>query len=93
MANGSEEICVVAQVTTHGQLMANGAYESTEEDFRTWVASIHPTFVESNLADRMVLEGYDRVESVHALSVEKLVEDYDVKEVAVLTVGQVRVLN
>ena len=80
MADGSEEICLVAQATKHSQLMANGAYESTEADFRTWVASIHPTFVESNLADRMVLEGYDRVESVHAFSVEKLVDDYDVKE-------------
>ena len=80
MANGSKEICVVAQVTTHGQLMANGAYESTEADFRTWVASIHHTFAESNLADRMVLEGYDRVDSMHAFSVEKLVQEYDVKE-------------
>ena len=80
MADGSEAIGVVIGVATPGHVMSNGAYESTEADFRTWVASIHPTFAESNLADRMVLEGYDRVDSVHAFSVEKLVQEYDVKE-------------
>ena len=60
--------------------MAKGAHESTEADFRTWVASIHPALAESNLADRLVLEGYDRLDSVHAFDVAKLVNEYDLKE-------------
>ena len=33
MADGSEAVGVVAQVTTQGHVMANGAYERTEADF------------------------------------------------------------
>ena len=80
MADGSEEICVVIGVATPSHVMANGAHESAEADFRTWVASIHPAFAESNLADRLVLEGYDRLDSVHAFDVAKLVNEYDLKE-------------
>ena len=39
MADGSEAIGVVIGVATPGHVMSNGAYESTEAEFRTWVAS------------------------------------------------------
>ena len=79
MSNGSEESGVVA-VTMPGYTMPQGADASTEISFRAWVAAVHPAFVESNLADRMVLEGYDRLDSVYAFDVKKLVDEYDVKE-------------
>ena len=79
MSDGSEESGVVT-VAMPGYAMPIGADASTEKGFRALVESIHPAFKESKLADRMVLEGYDRIASVYAFSERKLIEEYDLKE-------------
>ena len=60
--------------------MPNSADAGTEEGFRAWVDSVHPAFVASSLADRLILEGHDRIASVYGISEAKLIEDFDVKE-------------
>ena len=80
MPNGSEESGVAAQVTMPGYKMPNGADAGTEEGFRAWVDSVHPAFVASSLAGRLILEEYDRITSVYGISEAKLIEVFDVKE-------------
>ena len=59
--------------------MPVGADAQTEQGFRDWVASVHPVFVETNLADLLVQMGYDRVAVVVSMDKDMLREAFGVK--------------
>ena len=79
MSNGSEEGSVVQTMTLPGHVMPANADALTEQGFHAWVDSIHPVFAETNLANRLVENGYDRVSAANHFNEELLRGDYGVK--------------
>ena len=59
--------------------MPVGADALTEKGFRDWVASVHPVFVETKLADLLIEMGYDRVAVIGAIDEDMLRESFGVK--------------
>ena len=79
MSNGSEEGSVVIRTTLPGHVMLAGVDALTVQGFREWVGSIHPIFVETNLANRLVEDGYNHVSVANHVTEDMLRGDYDVK--------------
>ena len=77
--NGSEDGSMVAVAAMPGYKMQDGVDASTEEGFRAWVDSVHPAFAAAHLADRLILDGFDRVTSAHLFSEARLRSEFDVK--------------
>ena len=75
MPNGSEAGSGACSVPLPGHMMPGGADAQTEKGFRDWVASVHPVFAETNLADLLIEMGYDRVAVVGAIEVD---EEFDI---------------
>ena len=79
MSNGTEEGSVVQTMTLPGHVMPASAYALTEQGFRHWVGSIHLVFVETNLSNRLVEDGYNHVSVANHINEELLRGDYGVK--------------
>ena len=79
MSNGSEAGSGACGVPLPGHMMPVGADALTEKGFRDWVASVHPVFVETKLADLLIEMGYDRVAVVGAIDEDMLRESFGVK--------------
>ena len=57
MSNGSEAGSGACGVPLPGHMMPVGADALTEKGFRDWVASAHPVFAETKLADLLIEMG------------------------------------
>ena len=77
MADGGEADAV-AIVAAPGHVMPPNADPYTEQGFTAWVNTIHPKFVESGLADKLIEDGFDNVRVAAKLDVEALRSDFDV---------------
>ena len=79
MSNGSEAGSGVCGVPLPRHMMPVGADALTEKGFRDWVASVHPVFAETKLADLLIEMGYDRVAVVGAIDEDMLRESFGIK--------------
>ena len=70
---------MVAKTALPGHVMPTSADALTAEGFRAWVGSVHPIFVQTELAERLVMEGYDRVAVAHHVTETMLCEEFGVK--------------
>ena len=61
MSNGSEAGSGACGVPLPGHMMPVGADALKEKGFRDWVASVHPVFAETKLADLLIEMGYESV--------------------------------
>ena len=78
MPDGSDVAAAIV-VALPGHVMPPDAEPQTEAGFRKWVDSIHPVFVTDGLADKLIEEGFDTVDSVQELDEDDLRSDFDVR--------------
>ena len=64
-----------------GHRLPMGADPETEAGFVRWVNSIHPTFEQTALGDRLIEEGFDSIYDAHLVTAEALRADFDLKSV------------
>ena len=72
MAHGSDGGRDVVRNVRPGHVMLAGADPDNTEGFQRWVGSIHPAFVHDNLADKLVEDGYDRVNMAADITIDVL---------------------
>ena len=68
------------EVVTLGEMMHEGAGNIPEDKVRAWVNPVHPAFVETKLAERLIDAGYDRLPSVYGVTEQRLIDGFKVKE-------------